>query len=436
MSRESVPDNALVGLPPQLDLFERPIIQGGVERAFFVEYRPTNQISSQQAPVSFVLGGDSKHYLDLRKTKLYVKAKITKEDGTKIVKDDPVATVNLTLHSMWSQVDIKISGHSMSLSDNSYPYKSYFQTLLKTSSDVKDSQLCAQMYFNDDGDKEKVTANTGCIKRLSLFSESSCVEMEGPLLEDICQTSRYILNNTQIEIKLFRSRPEFVIMTENDEKYQLHIEDICLKACYIDVNPGVITGHAEGLRKSNAIYPFIKVQMKSFHISTGARNFNWDNLFNTECPTKVLVGFVESDSFSGNFKKNPFNFQHFDLSEIELCCDGTSVPSRPMKVNFDGEGREVVTPFLRLHECLGGNCGPSIFGSGLTMKKFANGYTIYSFPVYGGGGEGNFIEIKKSANVRIQGTFSKPLSKAVTAVIYGEFPSIAEIEDTRNVIVN
>jgi len=57
MSRESVPDNALVGLPPQLDLFERPIIQGGVERAFFVEYRPTNQISSQQAPVSFVLGG-------------------------------------------------------------------------------------------------------------------------------------------------------------------------------------------------------------------------------------------------------------------------------------------------------------------------------------------------------------------------------------------
>jgi len=56
--------------------------------------------------------------------------------------------------------------------------------------------------------------------------------------------------------------------------------------------------------------------------------------------------------------------------------------------------------------------------------------------VYGGGGEGNFIEIKKSANVRIQGTFSKPLSKAVTAVIYGEFPSIAEIEDTRNVIVN
>ena len=56
MSRQAVPKNAMVGLPPQLDLFERPIIQSGVERALIVEYRPTNQISSQQAPVSFVLG--------------------------------------------------------------------------------------------------------------------------------------------------------------------------------------------------------------------------------------------------------------------------------------------------------------------------------------------------------------------------------------------
>ena len=197
----------------------------------------------------------------------------------------------------------------------------------------------------------------------------------------------------------------------------------------------MITGHAEGLKKSNAIYPFIKVQMKSFNVASGARSFNWDNLFNTECPTKVLVAFVESDSFSGNFKKNPFNLQHFNLSEIELCCDGTSVPSRPMKVNFDEQGREVVTPFLRLHECLGGNCNTS-FGTGLTMKKFASGHAIYSFPVYGGGGKGYFIEIKKSANIRIQGTFSKPLAQAVTALIYGEFPSIAEIEGSRNVIVN
>ena len=84
----------------------------------------------------------------------------------------------------------------MSLSDNAYPYKSYFQTLLKTSSDVKNSQLCSQLYYEDDGDIEKCSLNTGAASRMALFSESSSVEMEGPLLEDICQTTKYILNNT------------------------------------------------------------------------------------------------------------------------------------------------------------------------------------------------------------------------------------------------
>ena len=273
MSRDSVPDNAMMGVTPQLDLFQPPIIQNGIERNIIIEYRPTSQISSQEAPVSFVLGGDSKHYLDLRKTKLYVKAKVTREDGTAVPKDEKVTTTNLTLHSMWNQIDIKISGHSLSLSDNAYAYKSYIQTLLKSSSDVKDSQLCAQMYYSDDGNMEKCALNTGAASRMKLFAESASVEMEGPILEDICQTSRYILNNTQVELKLFRSRPEFIILTETENKYKLHIEDICLKACYVDVNPGVITGHAKALEKSNAIYPFVRVQMKSFNIASGSRGF-------------------------------------------------------------------------------------------------------------------------------------------------------------------
>ena len=111
----------MLGVPTQLNVFAPPIVQSAIERVLIVEYRPTNQISSQDAPVVFVLGGNSKHYLDLKRTKLYLKAKISKEDGTDIVKGAAVCPINLTLQSLWSQIDIKISGQSLSLSNNTYP---------------------------------------------------------------------------------------------------------------------------------------------------------------------------------------------------------------------------------------------------------------------------------------------------------------------------
>ena len=112
---------------------------------------------------------------------MYLKAKISKEDGTNIVKGVAVCPINLTLQSLWSQIDIKISGQSLSLSNNTYPYKAYFQTLLKTSSDAKDTQLTSQMFYLDNNDLDKCLLNTGALQRLQLFEESESVEMEGPL---------------------------------------------------------------------------------------------------------------------------------------------------------------------------------------------------------------------------------------------------------------
>ena len=437
MFGDSIHSEAVMGSLPQLNLFEGPVVQSGVQRSMFVEYRPTSQISSQDAPVSFTLGGDSAHYLDLKRTRLYVKVKIVNEDGTTADAADVVAPVNNLLHSLWSEVEIKISGKIVSLSNNCYGYKAYLQTLLTSTDSAKVSHLGAQGFRQDDGDMDKVLGNLGAAWRFSRFAGSTSVELEGPLNEDICQTNRYILNNTPVDIKLFRARQAFAIMTDTDKRFKLTIEDICLKACYVDVHPGIIAGHAAALSKGNALYPFTRVEMLSFNISAGSRQFNLDNLFNNQCPTKVLLAFVDSEGFAGSFKSNPFKFLNLDLSDVELSTDGIAVPSRGLKVPaFDDSGRQVVAPYQRLFDCVGVS-HPGLFGNGLDMEDFAKGYAIYGFPVYGGGeAETNFMQLKRTANVRVQGSFSTALTKAVTAVIYAEFPAILEIEASRNVIVN
>ena len=55
MSRQAVPKNAMVGLPPQLDLFERPIIQSGVERALIVQAYKSNKFPAGSSILCFRL---------------------------------------------------------------------------------------------------------------------------------------------------------------------------------------------------------------------------------------------------------------------------------------------------------------------------------------------------------------------------------------------
>ena len=435
MASEGVHAEAILGTVAELNLFEGPLVQSGVERSLFVEYRPTSQISTEDAPVHFSLGGDSSHYIDLKRTRLYVKLKLVHEDGTNVEKSEVVAPINLILHSLWSQVEVKVSGKTVSLSNNCYGYKSYIQSLLKTSDSAKTSHFRAQGWAQDGGDVDKIMGNEGAIWRYQRCAGSTSLEVEGNILEDFCQTNRYLLNNTQVDIKLFRARQPFVIMAENDSRYKLVLEDVSLKVCYVDVHAGIIAGHASALKHGNAIYPYTRVEMLTYNLTEGARQFNLDNLFNGQCPTKVIVGLVDSDSFSGDFRLNPYNFKNFSLSEIELSADGRPLPSRALRVpNFDNIGGQVVSPYLSLFDCVGGG-NMSAFGNMIEPEDFARGYALYAFSLFGGGAADNFMQPKQTANVRVRGSFSSPLPNAVTAIIYAEFPSVIEIEASRNVIL-
>lgn len=442
MSFESTHEDAIIGTVPQLNLFEGPVIQSGVEKTMFVEYRPTSSITSQDAPIHFSLGGDSANYLDLKRSRLSAKLKLVKEDGSDLPKGDKIhCPINLILHTLFSQCEVKISGKTVSVSNNAYGYKAYLQTLLKTSASVKASHLQAQGYYTDSwgGDTEaakEIELNIGAVQRSELFKESKVVDVEGPLLEDFFQTNRFLLNNTPVDIKLYRARPSFSVMSEDDDpKIKVVIEDIIFKACYVKVHPGIITGHSAALQKGNALYPYTRVEMLSFNLISGSRQFNLDNIFNGECPTKILVSLIDSEAFAGDQKKDPLKMELFNLSEIQVMTDGVSVPGRPLAISSPDQ-RGVAGAYLALHDSIGAP-NMNLFSPGIVRDFFSKGYGIFAFSLYGAGpGDNNFMQMKRSANVRVEGSFSTPLTKPVTALIYAEFPSVLEIEASRNVRVH
>ncbi|XP_041376686.1 uncharacterized protein LOC121389141 [Gigantopelta aegis] len=127
-----------------------------IQEADVVRYqtdtRPTSQITTENSPVEFNVYGQGVDYIDLKCTKLHVRAKITKADGSILTKDEKVGPVNLWLQSFWSQVDLTLNGKLVTTSTNLYPYKSYLKVLLNGTSTAKESSLQSQLYYKDTSD--------------------------------------------------------------------------------------------------------------------------------------------------------------------------------------------------------------------------------------------------------------------------------------------
>jgi len=89
-----------------------------------------------------------------------------------------------------------------------YPYKTMIQTLLSYGTDAKKSQLASQLWIKDvtghyDNDV-KNGANTSLYNRSLYLSESQTCDLEGPLLHDLFNLDRYIVNEVAINVKLYR----------------------------------------------------------------------------------------------------------------------------------------------------------------------------------------------------------------------------------------
>ena len=95
--------------------------------------------------------------------------------------------------------------------------------------------------------------------------------------------------------------------------------DACLKMFIQRPNPALLTAHNKLLEKSPAIYPFMTSAIKIASIAEGEFSFSSDDFFQGEVPSQLILGFVSSSAYSGNYKKSPFNFQHFDCNFESLC---------------------------------------------------------------------------------------------------------------------
>lgn len=427
-------DNKDIAQPMELSLFASPTNQVAVEKVYFTEARPISSIGVSDTPIEIVVSGSGAEYIDLKRSKFYVKARILKADGTALAEEEKTGIVNLPLQSMFSQMDVYLNNKLVSFNTNNYPWKAYLKTILFSGKDDLKSQKQSELFYKDEGKMDDANAynggNAGLVLRYGFTEQSKTFELEGNLKEDIFDLDKYLINGVDIYIKLFRSSTPFVVMSaESSAAYKLELLDVVFKVAKVRVDPGVLLNHSKQIESTPVKYTISRNELKMNTIPKGSTEFYWDNIFPQAVPDRIVVALVDQKAVNGDYSANPFNFEHMGVTDVGIYVNGESVPGRPLKTDFSAG--QYVAAYTRLFEA--SEKWNSDAGLDISRENFGSGYSLFVFTIDPCGFGEEYLNLIRRGNTRLELKFKEATTKAANALVFATFSSLLEVDKSRDI---
>lgn len=401
------------------DIFSRPPVDVSLEDVQDQEILPLSHPSGDSDTIEFLISGDSEEYTDLSETHLYLKIKITKEDG-KAVTANNLKLVKYFPSALFRQCDLFLNGTLVTTSSSMYPYLSYITSSLSFNKGVKEDQLQVLEYANG----LDVTAATDEVE--------AYVRLNLPLFNQ----NRLIPNGVHMTLRLLRSSPEFVIVKDatDTDNYKVSINKASLFVRRIKPAPNVLLEHAESLSKMNAVYPIVRIWPKFFTLQKDTREFDLANIVQGELPARVIIGFVDAEAFSGNANKDPFTFQPFKLRQIHLNSNGRAIPAVPITCDF--EKNHFRRAYHQLLDTVQGPCQDSE-SIGLSEKNYQEDRCLFGFTIARTlTGQQASVPQREQGYLNCKLLFKEALSQNVNAIICLEYHNTLEIDSARNIYLD
>ena len=460
----------------EVDLFSVPPTQQSLERGRWIDYAPLSSVQNPDSAITFLIAGTDE-YIDLSKTILTVTGNIMKKDGTTKLTGGGqanVAPVNNFLHSLFKQVDVYLNGKQVTSAMGTYAYRSYIETLLNYDVSAKNSQFSSALYYKDTATKMdengvlpelkevKITPKTGSAadgwiytagtgnqgfaKRHKFIENGIQFVLSGPIFSDIFMNDRLLLNMMDLKVVLNRSPDSFSLMEtakSNQINPRVHLTDVVLKIRKVKVDQAVSDGVERMLKQTPALYPIRRVECKILTIPENLPNVRQDNIFSGIIPKSFVFGLVDVDAANDVYGKNPYNFQHFGVTNVSLTANGQEIPFKQLTLKYPQDVSGKVDPatddeldFDEAYNTLFSGTGKIYSNTGLdiTREDYPGGYTLYAFDL-----TPDMCNSTDYFNTVQRGSLTLALSlkkqtHAIAIVCYGDFENVIRIDSERNAI--
>ena len=302
-------------------------------------------------------------------------------------------------------------------------------------------------------DKEEVsftvpgTGNQGFAKRHQFIRNGIQFVLSGPIFSDIFMTDRLLLNMMDLKVVLNRSTDGFCLMDKNVKASlispKVHFTDVVLKIRKVKVDQAVSDGVERMLKQTPALYPIRRVECKILTIPENLPNIRQDNIFSGIIPNLFVFGLVDVDAYNGTCGKNPYNFQHFGVTNVSLTANGQEIPFKQLTLKYpkDEDGKpdpatDTELDFDEAYNTLFSGTGKIYSNAGLdiTREDYPGGYALYAFDL-----TPDMCNSTDYFNTVQRGSLSLALTlkkqdHAIGMVCYGDFENVIRIDSERNAI--
>jgi hypothetical protein len=410
-----------------LDIFHKPESDNSILQGKTIEHHMITALNENNNVFEFVIPSEGHEYTYLPLTRLEGEIEIRKSNGTAITNTDWVAPVNLISSALFRQIECDLNGFQVAdLTSPTYHYKAYLETLITYGSDAKNTHLQAALYEPDTpGQEETFTTDCPSFKKRRdwIVAHGNKLYFSTPIYVDFFQSQRFLIPGPTIKLKILKNEDKFCLMSATDA-WKIKVNNLLITTRKLKIHNDITQKHSEILLKQPALYPIKQSKIKTYVISEGLSAKTLSGVFRGKLPTKAVFGFVKSDAFNGAFNKNPWLFEHFDVSYVGFLINGTPYPSRVLQPDFANgkcirEYRHFLDNVGISHENES-NC--------IDLETYKKNSALFAYDFSGDLCNGFHKHPTETGFVDIELHFKTALTSNITVVIYATYDEIIEID--------
>jgi hypothetical protein len=425
-------------IPSELDgYFEDPTIQSAIISDDIHAINPQTTLDGC-TNVQFHIPSYPDKCIDMRNIFLRLLIQIVKKGGEKFneannaMAENPFVVNNL-MHSIFKSTTVEMNGQVVS-NLPLYHYKAYIENLVNVDKNCVD-KAASEGWYMDAPDKfdDISEANAGAKSRKGKTYNSKTYELYGKPHIDVFNTKNFLISGVDMNVNFELEDSSFYCLkpAANEIIPTVKIMEATMYVRYVKISPGYLLAQHKMLSAKNGNFRFKRNMMKHFIIPQGVISQNFESIFSGALPSTVVVGFVDNAAFNGDYIKNPFNFQHFRLTQLQFNVNGENVPNAPL--TMDANAGLVNRAYRELYNNL--NCEDKNFGLQFSEDGFRKGSAIYVTNLSPTKGY-QVTNPNENGILKLGVKFQVALTQPIVMVVYGEFNSSFEITSAKSVRVN
>ena len=437
---------------PALKLFQVPPTDLSMASYRMV---PIHPFTTGINPIDFQID-PQEDYVDLSRSYFEIELSLKKAGGGNVLAAENTFLVNNIAHSLFKQISVRLNNTLISPQTDTYHYKAYLETLLNFNRDDGETILKPQGWMNHVNWPNARSAN----QLDTTYTDYAALSHKGrtfvrdlrdeitkyagrvtrtlimvPHIE-VFHLSKLLIPQVQIGIQLYFNPVElWSLQYAGAVAFRLNPEDVKVKLylCQIRLNPSVYRELMSNMTKKIVGYPTVRSEIRTYNIARNTLHFEINNPFQNRLPNMVIVGLVTSTAFNGAVAENPFSFRQFNLVSVKQVVRGETYPYEPL-VMIRNSGSKDMRGYRQFLQATGSLCKSR--GNMVQADDWGNGKncTLFVFENAANGCLNSpVLNPKLSGELRLVLAFGADQGANVTAIVYGEFENLLEINPVKAV---